>query len=110
MGLLTRHIGTFRELFNKLLLEDTFEGATIQSIVDHTCEATNRHVSYNGMSPSQWFTGRTRHPLTDTAEASPSLTPGSEFEQHLIRGTTAAQQFRAADANTHSANGFQGPF
>ncbi len=30
-GIVERHVGTFRELFNKLLLEDdTFEGATIQ--------------------------------------------------------------------------------
>ena len=39
-GIVERHIGTFRELFNKLLLEDTFAGATIQSVVDQTCEAT----------------------------------------------------------------------
>ena len=90
-GIVERHIGTFRELFSKLLLEDTFEGATTQSIVDQTCEAKNRNGSYNGTSPSQWFNGRSRHPLVDTAEASPLMTEGSEFELHLARKTKAAQ-------------------
>ena len=90
-GIVERHIGTFRELFSKLLLEDTFEGATLQSVVDHACEAKNRNGSYNGTSPSQWFLGRSRHPLTDTAVASPALSQGSEFEQHLARITQAAQ-------------------
>ena len=35
-GIVERHIGTFRELINKLLLEDLFEGATCQSVVDQT--------------------------------------------------------------------------
>ena len=33
-GIVERHIGTFRELLKKLLLEDVFEGASNQSIVD----------------------------------------------------------------------------
>ena len=70
-GIVERHIGTFRELFNKLLLEDLFEGATCQSVVDQTCEAKNRNGSYNGTSPSQWLLGKTRNPLVDTSEASP---------------------------------------
>ena len=89
-GIVERHIGTFRELFSQLLLEDTFEGATLQSVVDHACEAQNRNGSYNGTSPSQWFLGRSCHPLTDTAVASPVLSQGSEFEQHLARRTKAA--------------------
>ena len=98
-GIVERHIGTFRELFSKLLLEDTFEGATTQSIVDQTCEAKNQNGSYHGTSPSQWFLGRSRHPLVDTAEASPTLLGhGTEFEQHLARKTKAAQEFHAADA------------
>ena len=40
-GIVERHIGTFRELLSKLMEEDTFEGATLQSIVDHVCEAKN---------------------------------------------------------------------
>ena len=79
-------------------MDDHFEGATNQSIVDTTCEAKNQHGSYNGTSPSQWFVGRTRHPLIGTADASPMLTPGSDFEQHLTRKTRAAQEFHAADA------------
>ena len=79
-------------------MDDTFEGATNQSIVDATCEAKNQHGSYNDTSPSQWFVGRSRHPLVGTADASPSLTLGSEFEQHLLRRTRAAQEFHAADA------------
>ena len=99
-GIVERHIGTSRELFSKLLLEDTFEGATTQSIVDQTCEAKNQNGSYNGTPPSQWFLGRSRHPLVDTAEASPALLGhGTEFEQHLARKTKAAQEFHAADAN-----------
>ena len=73
-GIVERHIGTFRELFSKLLLEYTFEGATLPSVADQTCEAKNRNGSYNGTSPSQWFLGRSRHPLVDTAEASPLVT------------------------------------
>ena len=38
-GIVERHIGTFRELLNKLFLEDVFEGATNQSIVDSATEA-----------------------------------------------------------------------
>ena len=38
-GIVERHIGTFRELLNKLFLEDAFEGATNQSIVDSVTEA-----------------------------------------------------------------------
>ena len=72
-GIVERHIGTFRELLSKLMEEDTFEGATLQSVVDHACEAKNRNGSYNGTSPSQWFLGRSRHQLTDTAVASPLL-------------------------------------
>ena len=54
-GIVERHIGTFRELLKTLLLEDVFEGATNQSVVDQVCEANNRNGSYNGTSPSQWF-------------------------------------------------------
>ena len=93
-----QHIGTFRELLKKLLLEDVFEGATNQSVVDQVCEAKNRNGSYNGTSPSQRFLGRTRNPLIDTSEASPMLTKGSACEEHLARRTVAAQQFHAADA------------
>ena len=32
-GIVERHVGTCRELFNKLLLKDTFDGATTQSVV-----------------------------------------------------------------------------
>ena len=42
--------------------------------------------------------GRSRHPLIDTADASPMLTKGSAFEEHLKKRTTASQQFHAADA------------
>ena len=36
--------------------------------------------------------------MPGTADASPILTKGSEFEQHLERKTRAAQEFHAADA------------
>ncbi len=97
-GIVERHIGTFRTLFSKLLLDDTYEGATNQSIVDATCEAKNNHGSYNGTSPIQWFVGRSRHPLVETSDVSPALAPGTEFEQHLMRKVKAAQEFHAADA------------
>ena len=97
-GIVERHIGTFRALFNKLLEEDAFAGASNQSVVDAVCEAKNQHGSYNGTSPSQWFIGRARHPLLGAADASPALASGSEFEQHLARKTKAAQEFHAADA------------
>merc|ERR1712069_23252 len=38
-GIVERRIGTFRELLNKLMLEDSFEGADNQPIVDSVCEA-----------------------------------------------------------------------
>ena len=38
-GIVERHIGTFRELLKKLFLEDVFEGASNQSVVDQVCEA-----------------------------------------------------------------------
>ena len=97
-GIVERHIGTFREMLNKLMLEDVFEGADNQTFVDNVCEAKNRNGSYNGTSPSQWLLGRSRHPLIDTTEASPMITSGSAFEEHLARKTVAAQQFHAADA------------
>ena len=40
-GIVERRIGTFRELLNKLLLEDDFEGADNQTVVDSVCEAKN---------------------------------------------------------------------
>ena len=97
-GIVERHIGTVRELLNKVLLEDVFEGADNQTIVDNVCETKNRNGSYNGTSPSQWLLGRSRHPLIDTSEASPMITSGSAFEEHLARKTTSAQQFHAVDA------------
>ena len=82
----------------KNMLDDMFEDCSNQFRVDATCEAKNQHGSYHGATPMQWFVGRSRHPLVGTSEASPSLTPGSEFEEHLIRKTRAAQEFHAADA------------
>lgn len=97
-GVVERHIGTFRSLFGKLSMDDTIEGASSQSIADATCEAKSQHGSYNDTSPSQWFVGRPRHPLLGAADVSPMLTPGSDFELHLIRRTRAAQELHAADA------------
>ena len=34
-GIVERHIGTFRELLNKSMLDDSFEGADNQTIVDN---------------------------------------------------------------------------
>ena len=101
-GVVERHIGTFRTLLQKLMLDDMFEDVSNQAVVDATCEAKNQHGSYSGATPKQWFVGRSRHPLFGTSEASPSLVPGSEFEEHLIRKTRAAQEFHAADAKTFS--------
>ena len=83
------------------------DGADNHTIVDSVCEAKNRNGTYNGTSPSQWLLGKSRHPLIDTSEASPMLTTGSAFEEHLARKTIAAQQSHAADAkNTlHRAAG-----
>ena len=92
-GIVERHIGTFRELLKKLILEDVFEGASNQSVVDQVCELKNRNGSYNGTSPSQWFLGRSRNPLIDSSEASPLLTERSAFEEHLARRIVAAQLF-----------------
>ena len=72
-GVVERHIGTFRTLLQKLMLDDGFEDCSNQFVVDATCEAKNQHGSYNGATPMQWFVGRSRHPLVGTSEASPSL-------------------------------------
>ena len=54
-GVVERHIGTFRNLFDKLLLDDTFDGATNQSVVDATREAkistdrTTEHLLCSGL-------------------------------------------------------------
>ena len=37
-GVVERHIGSFRKLLNKVRLEDVFEGADNQTIVDNVCE------------------------------------------------------------------------
>ena len=42
--------------------------------------------------------GQEQTSLIDTPEASPMITKGSAFEEHLARRTVAAQQFHAADA------------
>ena len=97
-GIVERHIGLLREALSKLLLEDVFEGVDDQTVVGHVCEAKNRNGSYTGTSPSQWLLGRTRNPLIDTSEASPVLTSGSAFEEHLARRTKAAQQCHALGA------------
>ena len=49
-GIVERHIGTFREMLGKLLLEDVFEDAGNQTTVDHVCKSNNRLGSYNGTS------------------------------------------------------------
>ena len=108
-GIVERHIGIFREKLNKLFLEDVFEGADAQTTVDHVCESKNRLGSCHGTSPSQWLLGRTRNPLIDAAEASPLLSKGPGFEQHLARRTKAAQQFHAAYAKTYFAHGVKSP-
>lgn len=97
-GIVERHIGRWRDMLSKVFLEGVFEGADNQTTVDHICESKNRIGSYNGASSSQWLLGRTRNPLIDASEASPLLTNGSAFEEHLARRTKAAQQFHAADA------------
>ena len=97
-GVVERHVGTFRELFNLLQLEDVFGGATNQTIVGNVCEAKHRNGTYNGTSPSQWLLGKSRHPLIDASDASPMTTNGSAFEEHLARNTIAAQQLHAVDA------------
>ena len=55
-------------------LEDVFDGAGNQTIVDSVCDAKNRNGTYNGTSPSQWLLGKSRHPLIDASESSPMIT------------------------------------
>ena len=81
------------KMLNKLMLEDVFEGATNQTFVDNVCEAKNRNGSYTGTTPSQWLLGRSRHPLVDTTEASPMITSGSAFEEHLARKKTSQHNY-----------------
>ena len=38
-GIVERHIGTFRDMLNKMFVEDVFEGAGAQTTVDHVCES-----------------------------------------------------------------------
>ena len=68
-GVVERRVGTIRELLSELLLEATFEGAELQTVVDRTCEANDKHGSYNGTSPNQWFLGRTRECVAEVMSA-----------------------------------------
>ena len=54
-GIVERHIGTFRELLKKLLLEDVFEGATNQNVVDQVCEAKTEMGLTTGRLPANGF-------------------------------------------------------
>ena len=50
-GVVERHIGTFRELHKKLMMEDVFEGADNQTIVDNVCETQTKMDPTTGPRP-----------------------------------------------------------
>ena len=71
-GIVERHIGTFREMLNKLMLEDVFEGADNQTFVDNVCEAKKpqwiiqRHLTKPmAIGPVSPSTNRHKRSFTD---------------------------------------------
>ena len=69
-------------------------------VLDKACESKNVNGSYGGTAPIQWFHGSHKHPLIDSEEVPPSLQRGTEFEQHVLRRTAAAQAFHEAEAKS----------
>ena len=56
-GIVERHIGTFRELFKKLSLDDRLECEDDQSVVDRVCWSKNHNGRYGGIQPSTMVFG-----------------------------------------------------
>ena len=62
LGIVERHIGTFKDSLAKLFLEDCNGTLSPQELVDLALEAKNFHASHGGHSPASWMLGR-QHPL-----------------------------------------------
>ena len=54
-GIVERHIGTFREMLNKLMLEDVFEGADNQTFVDNVCETKTAMAQTTALHQANGF-------------------------------------------------------
>ena len=98
-GIVERHIETFKDMFQKLSMDDLYSDRDPQYIVDCITEAKNRNGQYNGKTPAQWFHGRS-HPLLDGDHVPPTMEDGGDYEQHIIRRATAATAFHEADARS----------
>ena len=86
-GIVERHIGTLKMIAKKLLLDDLYAGMGPENVLDAACNSKNVNGSYGGYSPIQWFDVKDQHPLIQAAEAPPSLSAGSAFEENLLRRT-----------------------
>ena len=69
-------------------------------VLDSACYSKNVNGSYGGHSPIQWFHGTEKQPRIESDQAPPSLSGGSDFEDHLLRRTQAAKAFHEAEAKT----------
>ena len=98
-GIVERHIGTFREMFKKLSLDDRLECEDDHSVTDRVCWSKNHNGRYGGYSPAQWFLGSS-HPLIDSEHVGPNITRNSPFEENLQRKVATPQAFHEAEAKT----------
>ena len=69
-------------------------------VMDAAAQSKNVNGSYGGYSPTQWFHGTVRHPLLDSDQVPPSLSPGSDFEENLLRRAQDAKAFHEAEVKT----------
>ena len=83
LGVVERHIETFKDALAKIFLEDCNGELSTQELVDLALEAKPCNASHNGHSPANWMLGR-QHPLLRSDTVHPSLTGFSDFEMHLV--------------------------
>ena len=99
-GIVERHIGTLKQIVQRLFLDDLYAELEPEYILYKACGSKNVNGSYGGYAPIQWLHGTKKHPLIDSEEAPPSLQAGTEFEEHVMRRAVAAQAFHEAEAKT----------
>ena len=54
-GIVERHIGTLKEIVQRLFLDDVYGELEPEYILDKACESKNVNGSYGGYAPIQWF-------------------------------------------------------
>ena len=90
-GIVERRIGTFLELFNKLQLEDVFDGATNQTIVDSVCEAKIEMAPTTALLLVSGSLGDPDSHCATRPKHRPTCVGCHEFAQHLAINTMPSQ-------------------